>query len=72
MHEGGRLQWQRWKIFHLEDLLFLLRNILELLSRTLDSGVSNEAVSYGRCSPKDMLLGFGGVAGCNGRIELYH
>ena len=66
------LPWRRIpggdeKIFHLKDLLFLWKNLPELLSGTLDSGVGNETVPSDKCSPENMLLEFGGV---NGRSSM--
>ena len=52
-----------------EEPLFLWRKFSELLSGSLDVGVSNEILSSEECSPKDMLLEFGGKSWRSGIIE---
>ena len=42
---------------------------MELLSGSLDSSVRNEVMPFGGHSQEDVSSGFGGVAGCSGRME---
>jgi len=66
------LPWRRVpgeEIFHLEESLFLRRNLSEFLPGSLDSGVSNEIVLFGGCSREDVSSEFRGVARHSGRIK---
>jgi len=66
---GDMFPKERRRPFTWRNLLFLRKNLPELLLGTLDSGVSNEVVPFGGRSWEDISPEFGGVAGRSGRME---
>ena len=65
---AGELCSSRKKTFTGGNLIFI-KDLMELVSGSLDSGVSNEILPSHGCSPKDMLPEFGGEIGCSGKMK---
>jgi len=59
----------RGKVLSLRKIFIFAKELPELLSGSLDSGVSNKVVNFSERFPKDVSSELGGVARCCGRIE---